>query len=278
MPELAYVNGNIMPIQDATIPIEDRGYQFGDAVYEYITSFNKRPFLLDEHLARLKRSMTELSFPLVDMDTIRSAVLEIFDKGGYDNGDVYIQISRGVAPRDHAFPESNEIQFIMTVRETKRYSDEMHANGIKVITVEDQRWGRCDIKTVQLLYNALAKQKALDSGAYDAVFVGPDNVVREGTSSNLFIIVDQTLITHPLTPNILPGITRACLLQICRERSIPFQERFFDTNELYAADEAFLSGTTTEVLPLIEIDGHPIGQGGIGAISKKLLAALRNKM
>lgn len=278
MPELAYVNGKIMPIVEAFVPIEDRGYQFGDAVYEYITSLNRRPFLLDEHLARLKRSMSELSFPLVDMEMIRIAVLEMFDKGDYDNGDVYIQISRGVAPRDHAFPESNGIQFIMTVRETKRYPDEVHAKGIKAITVEDQRWGRCDIKTVQLLYNALAKQKALDSGAYDAIFVGPDNVVREGTSSNLFIIADQTVITHPLTPNILPGITRACLLQICKERSIPFQERFFDTSELYAANEAFLSGTTTEVLPLIEIDGHTIGKGLIGPVSKKLLTALRSKM
>lgn len=278
MPELAYINGSIMPIEEAVVPIEDRGYQFGDAVYEVITSLNGRPFMLDAHLARLERSMTELSFLHFDMRQIRAAVLKLFAEGALDRCGLYIQISRGVAPRKHAFPASTALQFIMTLRNIVPYPDEMRAGGVKAITVPDLRWGKCDIKTVQLLYNVLAKQQALDSGTYDAVFVSADGVVRESTSSNLFIAVDGTLITHPLTRNILPGITRQCLLEISRECAIPCEERSFKTDALYAADEVFLSGTITEVMPIVEVDGRTITNGAVGPIARRLLRKLHDKM
>ncbi|MGD8338476.1 MAG: D-amino acid aminotransferase [Desulfobacterales bacterium] len=275
MPELAYLNGEFLPIDKALVPIEDRGYQFGDAVYEFIASYNGRLFYLEEHLDRLDRSLKGLSFPPVSRETILKAVLTLFEKAEIQRAGIYIQVSRGVSPRNHAFPDDVHPQIVMTIREVEEKPPELRKNGAAAITVEDFRWGRCDLKTVQLLPNVLAKQKALTAGVFDAVFVSSEGVVREATSSNICIVADGTVITHPLTPQILPGITRMVVIDLCREVDIPVSERFFKTDALYGAEEAFLTGTVTEVLPIVTIDGHRIGDGQVGPVTARLYDALR---
>ncbi len=277
MPELAYVNGTFLPIEKAMVPVEDRGYQFGDAVYEVIASYDGRPVFMDEHMARLDRSMRELSFPEISIDQIRAAVIELFDRAKIERAEIYMQISRGVAPRNHAFPNHADTQFIMTARKVTEVPEKIRQQGAKAITVKDLRWGRCDIKTVQLLYNVLAKQKALDSGAFDAIFVSKENTVREATSSNLFIVADGKLITHPLTPDILPGITRAKVLEICGQQNLHISEQFYNKETLLKSDEVFLTGTMTEVLSIVEIDGFKIGNGKVGPIAKQLFDGLKAK-
>lgn len=275
MPELAYVNGSFLPIEKAMVPVEDRGYQFGDAVYEVIASYDGRPVFMDEHMARLGRSLKELSFPEISIDQIRSAVIELFDRAKIEHAEIYLQISRGVAPRTHAFPIHSDTQFIMTARKAPEVPEKIRQQGAKAITVKDLRWGRCDIKTVQLLYNVLAKQKALDSGVFDAIFLSEDNIVREATSSNLFIVDNGKLITHPLTSNILPGVTRAKIIEICGEINLQISEKFYNKETLLKSDEVLLTSTITEVLSIVEIDGSKIGNGKVGPIAKQLFDSLR---
>jgi D-alanine transaminase len=270
MPELAYLNGVIMPIENAVVPVEDRGYNFGDAVYEYVASYKGRLFYLEPHLDRLEHSMAALAFPPLPREKIRTAIETLFAEAAIDRAGIYIQISRGVAPRDHAFPADAELQFLMILRRVHEKPAVLREKGAAAITVTDIRWGRCDIKTVQLLPNVLAKQQALEAGAYDAIFVAETGEVREGTSSNLFIVKDQGLITHPLTPRILPGITRMIILDICRAGGLFIEEAYFDKAALYAADEVFMSGTITEVLPITRIDGKPIGDGAVGPVARRL--------
>jgi len=277
MPELAYVNGTFLPIEKAMVPVEDRGYQFGDAVYEYIASYNGRLFFLEAHLERLSRSLNALSFPAISIEKIRETVNELFQKAALPRAGIYIQISRGVAPRNHAFPEPAGPQIVMTVRKVHEVDPEVRQKGAVAITQKDFRWGRCDIKTVQILANVLAKQKAVDSGAHDAIFVAENGVVREATSSNVFIVEKGTLVTHPLTANILPGITRAVVLNCAKELQIAAAERFYGTKELYGAEEVFLTGTTTEVLPVVTIDGKPIAVGRVGPVTRQLGDAVRRK-
>lgn len=277
MPELAYLNGEIMPIDEARVPVEDRGYQFGDAVYEYLASYKGRLFAVEAHLDRLENSLTALSFPSISRDLVRNAIMTTFSEAAIERAGVYLQISRGVAPRNHAFPDQAAPQIVVTVRHAPEPPEANVREGIRAITVTDIRWGRCDIKSVLLLPNVLAKQQALDAGAQDAIFVSSDDVVRESTSSNLFICKGGRLSTHPLTPHILPGITRAVLIQICREEGIEVDESFFDRQALFSADEVFLSGTVTEVLPVVEIDGQAIGEGRPGLVAKQLLNHLERR-
>ncbi|MBR9980197.1 MAG: D-amino acid aminotransferase [Desulfatitalea sp.] len=274
MPELAYLNGEIMPIDEARVPIEDRGYQFADAVYEYLASYNGRLFALEAHLDRLEHSLGALAFPALDRNHIRNAILTLHKRAAIARSGIYLQISRGVAPRNHPFPVQAAPQIVMTVRQLHPTPPEYLRDGIRAITVTDSRWSRCDIKTVQLLPNVMAKQRALEAGAQDAIFVSPDGVVREGTASNLFIHAGGRLHTHPLTPAILAGITRAVLIDSCRKQAITVEERFFDLHELMAADEVVLTGTVTEVLPVTQIDGQAIGNGRPGPAAEMLRTQL----
>ncbi|HDI60548.1 MAG TPA: D-amino acid aminotransferase [Desulfobacteraceae bacterium] len=279
MPELAYLNGKIMPIAQAMVPAEDRGYNFGDAVYEYVASYHGKLFCLEPHLDRLERSMGELNFAPLPKEAVRRAILELFEKAQIERAGIYVQVSRGVAPRDHAYPPAGTpLQFFMTIRPVREKPPEVREKGASAITVTDLRWGRCDIKTVQLLPNCMAKQQALEAGAFDAIFVSAEGVVREGTSSNLFIAKDGVLVTHPLNHQILPGITRQVIMDICRDEGIEVQERFYHRDELAAADEAFLTGTVTEVLPLVRIDGQAVSDGAVGPLARRLYRCLLERI
>ncbi len=277
MPELAYLNGVIRPINETYVPIEDRGYQFGDAVYEFVASYNGKFFCMKEHLDRLEKSMEGLSFPKVDRNFIQNAIAELFEKAGMARAGLYIQISRGVAPRDHAWGKDIKLQIIMTIKKVDELDSKIRKQGIDIITVQDERWSNCDIKTVQILFNAMAKQKAKDQGAFDAIFISKDGIVREGTSSNFFIVKDGVIITHPLTKNILPGITRMVVMDLARNLGIKAEEKFLSKTDLFSAEEAFLTGTITEILGIKTIDGVPIGKGKPGEITQKLYRALREK-
>ena len=277
MPELAYLNGVIRPINETYVPIEDRGYQFGDAVYEFIASYNGKFFCLKEHLDRLEKSMERLLFPKVDRNFIQNAIDELFEKARIARAGLYIQISRGVAPRDHAWAKDIKLQIIMTIKKVDELDSKIRKQGIDIITVQDERWSNCDIKTVQILFNAMAKQKAKDQGAFDAIFISKDGIVREGTSSNFFLVKDGGLITHPLTKNILPGITRMVVMDLARNLGIKAEEKFLSKTDLFSAEEAFLTGTVTEILGIKTIDGVPIGKGKPGEITQKLYRALREK-
>lgn len=277
MPDLAYVNGTILPIEKALVPIEDRGYQFGDAVYEFIASYDGRLFMLEPHLDRLERSMSELGYDPVTRSDIRTATLDLLKRSGYPRAGIYVQISRGVAPRNHAILPGLSHQIIMTVRPVQEIGAEKRSNGARVITVPDTRWGRCDIKTVQLLANSLAKQKAIDAGCDDAIFVSDQGIAREGTSSNLFVVQRGRLTTHPVTSRILAGITRMVVIDLARSDGLDVQESVFGFETLYGSDEAFLTGTVTEVLPVVAIDGRPVGDGSVGPISRRLHARLREQ-
>jgi len=277
MPELAFVNGEFLPIEKAMVPIEDRGYQFGDAVYEVVNSYKGKFFGLEEHLDRLERSLRELSYPPVSRDHIKKIMGEILSRSGMERASVYLQISRGVAPRSHAFSGVNGVQVIMTVRPVREVSEELRRKGVQVVTAEDIRWGRCDIKTVQLLANCLAKQKAVEAGAYDAVFVTAEGVVRESTISNLFIVKDGVILTHPADHHILNGITRIMTIECCRELDLPLIEKAFTKSEMFVSDEVFLTGTTIEVMPVVTIDDQIIADGEPGPITKQLYEALHEK-
>jgi D-alanine transaminase len=277
MPELAYLNGKIMPIEAAMVPIDDRGYQFGDAVYEFIASFNGRLFAVEPHLDRLENSLRALNYPPVSRQQVREAIEATFTQAGLANGGVYLQISRGVAPRNHAIPDTLTPQIVITVRELPSAPGALRQTGARVITLPDIRWGRCDIKTVQLLPNTLAKQQALESGANDAIFVSPEGIVREGTTFNVFILDKGCLLTHPKTPRILPGITRDQVIAICREQAIPVHEVYFDKERLMAAEEVFSTGTVTEVMPIVQVDGHPIGTGQPGPMAHRIFELLRKR-
>jgi D-alanine transaminase len=276
MPDLAYVNGEIMPIEKAVVPIEDRGYQFGDGVYEFVASYEGQLFMLEAHLDRLERSMRELAFDPISV--LRSKPPSSTCPGvPVTHGQASIFKFKGVSPRNHAIAPGMSHQIIMTIRPVKEIPQEVRNNGATAITVKDTRWGRCDIKTVQLLANSLAKQKALDAGCDDAIFVSDQGIVREGTSSNLFIVSGKTLTTHPLADDILPGITRLVVLNLCKTEGLRVEESFFGTEALYGADELFLTGTVTEILPVVTVDGRAIGDGKVGPVTRRLYDLLRKQ-
>ena len=277
MPELAYLNGKFMPIEEAMVPIEDRGYNFGDAVYEVVNSYNGGFFGLEEHLDRLERSLRELSYPPISRDKIRDGMLELLKRSEMDRAGVYLQISRGVAPRLHAYTDVKEPQIVMTVRRVKDVPAELRENGVSAITVKDIRWGRCDIKTVLLLPNCMAKQQALEADAYDAIFVTEEGIVRETTISNVFIVKDGVVVTHPENQNILNGITRIMTIDCCRDLDLPLEERFYTSDDMFSADEVFFSGTTIEVLGVVNIDNRAIADGKVGPVTRRLYEALHAK-
>jgi D-alanine transaminase len=278
MAKLAYLNGEILPIEKAFVPIEDRGYQFGDAVYEYIDSFEGRPFCLEAHLDRLECSLAGLQFAPVSRETVYEAVLALVKRVDFRRAGIYIQISRGVQARSHAYGEDLDPQIVMTIEDIQNAIPPAHEDGIRVRTCKDYRWGRCDIKTVQLLPAALEKRHAEDEGFDDTIFVSAQGTVREATSANLFTVMKGKLRTHPLDEHVLPGITRAVVLDLCRELGLDFDEDYFNLDELNTADEAFITSTVQHILPVISVDGHTIANGEKGSITKVLQDAFRKRV
>lgn len=272
MPDIAFVNGRFLPWKDATVSIDDRGFQFGDGVYEVIRTYRGAPFELAAHLNRLNRSAKELS---LSQPYSRAQWAQWIHQGlgqaGYQEAKVYIQITRGAAPRDHAFPAEIPPTVVMTIRELHPLSLQIRQEGVSACTCEDLRWGRCDIKSLNLLGNVLAREEAKKAGVFEAILV-KDGLVTEGSLSNVMAVQSGTIITAPEGPRILSGVTRTVLLGLAGKEDIPVEERFLSVDSLYAADEVFLTGTTLEVLGVIRIDGRTIGSGRPGPITKTLAA------
>ncbi len=270
MPRIAYVNGAYERASEAAVSIEDRGYQFADAVYEVWSVFDGRLADLAGHLNRLERSLAELQIAMPMPRTSLLVVLnEVVRRNRIREGLVYLQVSRGVAPRDHVFPVGVRPSVVITAKPVDRdAAAQKAASGLKAISVPDIRWGRCDIKTVGLLPNVLAKQKAKELGAGEVIFVDGDGFVTEGGSTNVYIVTKDGIIrTRSLTANILPGVTRLNLLPLIREASLELREESFTLDEAKAAAEVFITAATSLVMPIIAIDDHKIADGKPGPIA-----------
>lgn len=277
MSRVAYVNGQYVPHREAAVHVEDRGYQFADGVYEVIAV--SRGALIDEegHMIRLERSLDELRIARpMGRPALAHIMREVVRRNRVVDGIIYIQMTRGVAPRDHAFPAAAETAVVMTAKRTKAASPTLMRDGAKVITIPDIRWERCDIKTVALLPNCLGKQQAREAGALEAWQVDErDGMVTEGTSTNAWIVTaDGEVVTRKADNAILNGITRIAVLQIiAQQQGLKFVERPFTVEEAKNAREAFITSTTAFVTPIVRIDDATVGDGKPGPVARGLREA-----
>ena len=272
MPRYAYVNGRFLRHDEAAVHIEDRGYQFADGVYEVVAVDDGRLIDAEPHLDRLDRSLGELRIGRpTSRPVLRILIDELIRRNRLRAGIVYIQITRGVAPRDHKFPAGAAPVLVMTTKRSKPLPAGALDSGVGVITIPDIRWKRCDIKSVSLLPNVLGKQQATEAGAFEAWMVDADGFVTEGTSTNAWIVTaDGTLVTRTADSAILSGITRGALVELVRQAGYGFAERRFTLAEAAAAREAFLTSTTSFVLPITRIDGAAVGDGKPGPLTRRL--------
>ena len=280
MSRIAYVNGRYVPHRDACVHIEDRGYQFADGVYEVCEIWNGH--IVDEtrHLDRLERSLRELSIRMpLARAALRVVIREVMRQNRVSDGIVYLQVTRGVAKRDHVFPpDATPPALSVTAKSIARAKGELLAEeGVAIITLPDNRWERVDIKSVGLLPNAIAKQKAKEAGAREAWFVDRDGFVTEGASTTAWIVTaEDVLVTRPNGSDILPGVTRITAAEVARRAGLRVEERKFRVEEAKAAREAFMTAASTLVMPIVRIDGEKVGNGRPGPVAAGLRAAFHD--
>ncbi|MFH4936047.1 D-amino-acid transaminase [Staphylococcus cohnii] len=264
------INEHLVDEQDAKVPYNDRGYVFGDGIYEYIRTYNNNIFTAKPHFERLIRSAKEIGLELkYNVDELTELIQELLAANGVVNGGVYIQVTRGAAPRDHAFPTPSVEANVMAFTKTYERPYKLLEEGINAITTEDIRWLRCDIKSLNLLGNVLAKERAVKYNAQEAIQHRGD-IVTEGSSSNVYAIKAGEIYTHPVNNYILNGITRMVIKDIAEEKGIPFNEGTFTVDFLRNADEIIVSSTSIEVMPVVKLDGEQVGDGEVGPITKSL--------
>ena len=271
--ELGFFDGEFISLNERRVELEDRGYQFGDGIYEATHIYNGKCFALERHLARCRRSLRELRIPVTYMDEELTAIHnDIIEKSGIKDGSIYFQITRGIAKRTHYFPDKVVPLLSMTIREGKPNAKNQK-EGIRCMFFEDIRWLRCDIKTINLLGNVLAKQAGHEKGLQGTIQYRKDtNLVTEGSSSNFFIVKDGVIWTHPISNLILKGVTRSILVEeIIPKLGYTIVEKAFSPEFALTADEAFATSTSLEVTPVIEIDGKKIGDGKPGPVAASLL-------
>jgi D-alanine transaminase len=268
--ETVFLNGEFVKRNDAKVDIEDRGYQFGDGIYEVIRVYGGDVYTMNEHMERLYQSAEKMKLKIpFDLQELTSIVFKLIEANEVEEGIVYMQVSRGISPRQHHFPgEDVSGSVIAYTKEIPRPLKQME-EGVTVTLVEDIRWLRCDIKSLNLLGNILAKEEASSKGHFEAI-QHRGETVTEGSSSNAFIVKDGTIFTHPATNLILNGITRRVIKDIAVKNGVPFVEQTFTVDELLSADEIFIASTTSEVMPIIKVDDVTIGQGIPGPVTTKL--------
>ena len=274
MSRIAYVNGRYLPHAQAGVSIDDRAFVFGDGVYEVCEIREGEPIDAPRHLARLARSLAALRLqaPLGDA-ALKCVMREVVARNRVREGLVYIQVSRGAARRDHGFPARARPGLVVTAKSLDfRLNDARAAAGVKVVTAPDERWAHPHIKTLQLLPNVLAKQRARDAGAFECWFIDASGFVTEGASTNAWIVAGGQLVTRPADSAILAGVTRATLIDVAAALGLNLAERPFRLEEAFAAREAFLSSATLIVMPVVEIDGRRIGEGRPGPVAQALRA------
>ncbi len=271
MTELAYVNGVFSHIDEARISINDRGFQFGDGIYEVVAAYGGRPFLMREHMRRLRRSAAAIALDLDRIpDPLEPAIMEGIRRSDLRDCLVYIQVTRGVAPRSHTIPDDLTPTVVMTFRPLPSVSDEHRRRGASVMTIVDKRWSNCYVKAVTLLPNVLAKREAQRNGYDDAIFVTESGEVRECTAANVFIAHGESLVIPPRTESILHGVTQGFLLDCASTVGITVTEQVCTLDQMRAAREVFMSGTTVEALAITRIDGAPVGDGTVGPMTQRL--------
>jgi D-alanine transaminase len=280
MSRTVYVNGDYLPEEDAKVSVFDRGFLFADGVYEVTSVLGGKLIDFEGHAARLKRSLGELQMAApVDTEELLEIHRELVTRNDIEDGLIYLQITRGAADRDFAYPPEGTAPTIVLFTQAKPgLADSATARtGIKVISIEDRRWGRRDIKTVQLLYPSMGKMMAKAAGCDDAWMV-EDGFVTEGTSNNAYIVKDDTIVTRHLGTEILHGITRAAVLRFAREAQMKVEERPFTLAEAQEADEAFITSASAFVTPVVEIDGAAIGSGAPGPVAQRLREVYLDEM
>ncbi len=272
---LVYLNGAWVDAAEARVSVDDRGFLLSDGVYEVTPAYRGRFFLLDRHLARLRSGLAALRID-ADLEGIEDVHERLLADNGLLDAEmayVYVQITRGVAPRSHAFPAAAVHPTVYAcARVHERPSREVWERGFEAVTVADRRWARVDVKTISLLPNVLAQQAAVERGATDALLVR-NGVALEGAHNNFFAVFGEQIVTHPTSNVILPGITRAHVIALAREMGFEVVERAIQVEELAHADEAFFTGSTTEVRPTVRIDGRPVGKGLTGLVTRRLFDA-----
>ena len=276
MRSLGFVDGKIIDLSENAVPLEDRGHQFGDGIYEVTRVYNGKCFALDRHIERAYRSLRELKIPAVyTIEEFEEMHQLLISESGIQDGAIYLQITRGVAPRAHGFPENVVPRLTMSIRPSTSHSKLME-QGVKGLLIPDERWLRCDIKSLNLLGNILGKQRAKDAGCFEAVQIR-DGIVTEGTSSNFFMIKDGLLWTHQVSNLILKGVTRSIIIEeLAPALGLTVLEKSFSPEFVQKADEAFISGTTSEIMPIISLSSTLVGDGNVGPITRKLQQAYQS--
>ncbi|HEC20195.1 MAG TPA: D-amino acid aminotransferase [Gammaproteobacteria bacterium] len=269
---IVYLNNEFLPAEQACIPVLDRGFIFGDGVYEVIPAYGRRLFRLDEHLQRLHNSLTAVRIPNpLSREGWATMLNELIAQNEHDDQSLYLQVTRGSAQRDHAMPEEPVPTVFAMSNPLQPVSDSMREQGIAAITLDDIRWQRCHIKAISLLPNILLRQEALDNDAAEAILIR-DGLATEGAASNLFIVSRGKLITPPTGPFLLPGITRDLILELAEANHIPFVEQNISRDELKNADEIWLTSSTKEILAVTRLDGEAVGGGKPGPLYQRMLA------
>ncbi|MGD9850294.1 MAG: D-amino-acid transaminase [Nitrospirales bacterium] len=270
MSDIGYLNGQFSPLEDIRLFPEDRGFLFGDGVYEVIRAYRGKPAFLVDHFTRLSRSAKEIQVSLpFNLESFEDVLLSGIRECGLSEIKIYIQVTRGVAPRDHVFPSSCEPTVFMSFKEIGQLPFPDRNSGISVMTVPDTRWGRCDIKSLNLLPNVLAKQRAKEAGVFEAIFIR-ENMVMEGATSNIFMVRNGAVYTPLINHQVLAGVTQQHVMQLVRDLGKKMDCRPISLQELVSSDEVFLTGTTIEVLPVVAIDGCRVGEGSPGFITQEL--------
>jgi D-alanine transaminase len=270
---LANIGDAILPLADVRISALDRGFLFGDGVYEVLRVYRGRPWLEEEHFTRLANSLRAVRIEAIDLIRLRRRMHKTIAAGPFLEATVYIQVTRGSALRSHVFPEETTPLEFLFVQEFADPYYELREVGAEVITQPDQRWKRCDIKSINLLANVLAAQAAKDAGCKEALLYLPDGSLTEGTHSSLFGVINETLVAPPNGPAILPGLTRELIVRLASREGIRSREQSVKRQELDHVSELFLTGTTAEVLPVVRVDGLSVGNGRPGPITQRLQKA-----
>jgi D-alanine transaminase len=269
--DVVYFNGVYCAKSEVRIDPDERGWLLGDGVYEVTPAYHGACIGLDRHVVRLERNLREAAIAepaLCDWRTIVTTLLERNELQGAPRAMVYIQVTRGVAPRMHAYPRPAVEPTVYAYAKPFRRNPDA-TRGCHAITVSDTRWGRCDIKTTSLIANCMANQRAHEAHAYEAIFVR-DGAVLEGTHSSVFAVIDGVVRTAPLSNYVLPGITREIVLSMCRQEEIIAREATITESEFRRAEEIFVTGTTTEILPVVRLDGRPVAMGDVGSVTQRL--------
>lgn len=267
---LANLNGVAMPLAEVKVSAMDRGFLFGDAVYEVLRVYHGKPWLAEEHFRRLERSLHSIRIAGINVERLRQRMQETIAAGPFQEAIVYIQITRGAAPRSHPFPVGATPLELLYVQEFQDPYTEARRTGASAITQPDIRWERCDIKSTNLLANVMAMQAAKEAGCQEALLCLPDGTLTEGTHTSFFGVLHGAILTAPATNAILPGITRGLLMRLAQRAGITLKEHVLTRADLPVVSELFLTGTTSEVLPIVRVDGKPIGTDTPGPITRKL--------